>query len=166
MKHSVLMASFRRLPDADRAIANLVAAGYAAEDVSVICPETVRLENQEVDQQDSEGDRSIPAAVAGGSIGAVLGAVTAGVGIVATGGTGLLIAGPLLGAAAAGGISGTFISTMMSRGLEPDLADYYDQELQQGRILVSVEEEDGERRAAAVRAFREAGAEPESLPSH
>jgi outer membrane lipoprotein SlyB len=169
MKHPVLLASFRRIPDADRAIENLLAAGYPEDSISVICPEYARPDvehvHERIHQQDSDGDRAVPAAIAGGSIGAILGAVTAGIGIVATGGTGLLFAGPLFGAAAAGAISGTFISAMLKRGFESDLADYYDQELQQGRILVAVEEDDEHERAAAERAFRAAGAEPSSLPT-
>ena len=88
------------------------------------------------------------------------------IGTVATGGVGLLAAG---GASAwAGGIVGGLIGAMMTRGIEDELANYYDQAVVRGKILVAAEdrsERGSERLAAAERVLAEAGAEPVSLPA-
>jgi len=164
MQNHIHLAAFPDVPTADRAIERLRSAGFDRERISVICPERARPDIDPAEQQSGDDDRTVLPAVAGGSLGAVLGAVTAGVAIVATGGTALLAVGPLLGGTAAGAVTGTFISAMVSHGLEPDLADYYDQELQKGSILVAVEDENEARLRRADQVFRESGAKPTVVP--
>jgi uncharacterized protein YcfJ len=67
----------------------------------------------------------------GGAIGLMLG------GLVALAGTGLLVAGPLL--AGIGAIAGGFVGAMLTRGMEPEASNFYDQALKRGDILVAVE---------------------------
>jgi hypothetical protein len=71
----------------------------------------------------------------------------------------------LLGAAG-GGVVGGFIGAMSTRGFEPEIADFYDQALRRGSILVSVESEHENdlRLVQAERILESAGAEPMSLP--
>jgi hypothetical protein len=68
--------------------------------------------------------------------------------------------------AGAGAATGGLVGAMLTRGLEKEDANYYDQALQLGKILVSVEA-DGpgheERLSAAERVFAEAGAVPLAL---
>jgi hypothetical protein len=166
MKERICIGVFSSVVHADQAIAALKAADFRQDDISVICPHHVHPHDRDVHEQDGGPSRTVEPALAGGSIGALLGAVAGGVGVVATGGIGLLVAGPLLGAAAAAGaISGGFIGAMAARGFEPDLADFYDQALQRGKILVAIEADDPERLKRAKRVFERAGAEPLQLPS-
>jgi hypothetical protein len=162
----VRVGVFRRIAAADRAVAELVEAGFDDGSITVICP-TCSDEVLEPYRAPPSGAHTAEAAAAGGTIGAVLGGLSATVGLVATGGTGLLVAGPLLGAAATGAVTGGFLGAMATRGIEPEIADYYDQALRKGRILVAVDTSKGEAPPApevAEKALERAGAEPIALP--
>ena len=99
-------------------------------------------------------------AATGGEIGTALGGLTAVGAAVATGGAALVVAGGL--AMMAGGVAGGFIGAMMTRGVEKEIANFYDQEVQKGKILVAVEVNDGQadKLATADRIIAEGGAEP------
>lgn len=170
-KTPVRVGVFRRLSAADRAVHSLADAGFPTERISVICPEScqdVPPCNDPREHEDPAGAHLRNATLTGGAIGALLGGLAAGVGIAATGGVGLFVAGPLLGSAAgAGAVAGGFLGAMTTRGFEPEIADYYDQALSGGRILVAVDTEPGEGipgPAQAERVFAECGAESLSLP--
>ncbi len=90
-----------------------------------------------------------------------MGGLTAVVTAVATGGLAILVVGPL--AAAAGGVAGGFIGAMVSRGVEKELADYYQQAVIEGRILVAAEDTGPSAQRSLARAagiLAEAGASP------
>jgi hypothetical protein len=56
---------------------------------------------------------------------------------------------------------------MMTRGFEKEIADYYEQAVQKGKILVAVEVHgagEEQRLAKAERILAEAGSEPVALP--
>jgi hypothetical protein len=101
---------------------------------------------------------------AGGAVGAVLAGLTVIASAVATGGLAILAAGPI--SAAAGGVAGGFIGVMMTRGVEKELADYYQQAVVSGRILVAVEDDGphaNDRLTRAAKIFVDAGALPLAL---
>lgn len=161
----VRVAVFRRIEQVDAVVHDLVEAGIAKDEISVICP-TCSKERFEPYRTDAAGSHTAEAAAAGGAIGALLGGLTAAVGVAATGGVGLLVAGPIFAGLAGGGVAGGFIGAMTTRGMEHEIADFYDQHLQKGRILVAVDASgpggprDLER---AERIFERAGAEPIEL---
>jgi hypothetical protein len=70
-------------------------------------------------------------------------------------------------AAWAGGVLGGFVGAMMTRGVEKEAANFYEQALRKGEILV-VAEAHGERAtqslAKAEEALAKAGAKPLPLP--
>lgn len=82
-----------------------------------------------------------------------LGAAAVGAGLVTSAGTAVM----LIGAASGFAIAGTFAAVMMTRGAEGELADYYDQAVVQGRILVGVETDSSERQRESHRILDEAG---------
>jgi hypothetical protein len=89
-----------------------------------------------------------------------LGGLFALTGLVATGGVGLAVAGAMLGA----GVTGSFIGAMLTRGVEKEAADFYDQQLRRGQILVVVDRHGvSPSLDDADRIMREAGAVPFSL---
>jgi hypothetical protein len=137
---------FESESSADRAVAGLLAAGFAKERISVVSarPMAQRADHPKVDNEPPAGAHTAGAIAAGGAIGSVLGGLTVVVGVAATGGLGLLAVGPLLGAAATGGVFGSFVGAMLTRGLEEETANYFDQALTQGQYLVSVEHVEGE----------------------
>ena len=166
MKKPFRVAVFDTVPEADRAIDALIAAGFAKEEISVICPHCVTEPHAGVNEEERSGSHTPRAIAAGGTIGAVLGGLTAAIGIAATGGTALFVAGPLLYGlygAAAGAVGGSFVGAMMTRGLEPEIADFYDQALSKGQVLVAVEDHDEANLARAEKVLSATGAHPISL---
>jgi hypothetical protein len=62
---------------------------------------------------------------------------------------------------------GGLVGAMMTRGVEKELADYYDQAVQRGKILVAAEdhsEAQRQRLAKAATILSECGSEPVALP--
>jgi hypothetical protein len=142
---------FDSVPDADRAVAELLAAGFTTEQITVICSaETVQRHFKQYEHQDPAGKHTPAAALAGGAIGATLGGLAAVVGVAATGGVALFAAGGL--ALWTGGVVGGLVGAMMTRGVEKELANFYDQEVCCGRILVAAEEEDPNRQDKLAKA--------------
>ena len=163
----VRVGVFTRIAHADRAVHDLVHAGFDKDDITVICP-TCSPENfHEYKRMEPAGAHAPAAATAGGAIGALLGGLVAFTGVALTGGAGLLVAGPMLAGAAGGAVAGGFVGAMMTRGLEPEMANFYDQAVQRGKILVGVEcrgENAQERLAKAEQILAERGAETVKLP--
>ncbi len=131
----------------------------------MICSdETWQRHFREFEHQQPAGKNMPLAATIGGAIGATLGGLTAVAAGAATGGLALVAAG---GAAAwTGGILGGFLGAMMTRGVERELADFYDQAVRKGKILVAAEAhgQDAEPRLArAAEILAQSGAEPMPL---
>ncbi len=98
------------------------------------------------------------------AIGAALGGLTAIAGTAATGEVGLLVPGAF--AASTGGIVGGYIGAMTTRRVDKALANFYDQSVTRGKILVAAEdhsEAQRQRLATASRILGDAGAEPMEL---
>jgi hypothetical protein len=163
----VRVGVFDRIANADRAVHELVHAGFQPDEITVICPTCTTEEFHDYKRMEPAGSHAPAAATAGGAIGALLGGLVAVTGVTLTGGVGLLVAGPMLAGAAGGAIAGGFVGAMMTRGLEPEMANFYDQAVQKGKILVGVEclgANARERLATAEKIFTERGAETVRLP--
>ena len=164
----VRVGVFINVAAADRAVAGLQAAGFTAEQITVVTSElSVRDHFKPFEHQDPAGEKTPVAAAAGGAIGALLGGAVAVAGIVGTGGLALVAAGPIaLIAAGAGGVAGSLVGAMMTRGVEKELANFYNQEVTAGKILVAAEDHgpnQAERLLVAERVLAEAGTEPMPL---
>jgi hypothetical protein len=155
---------FDRVADADVAIEELRAAGFSDQQITVVCSEsTVQRHFARFEHQDPAGTYTPSAAMAGGALGAgVAGLATVGFAALAPmGGIVVLMVGGL--ALWTGGVVGSLVGAMMTRGVEKELANYYDQAVVRGKILVAAEQEDRARhemldRAAEV--FAEHGLKP------
>jgi hypothetical protein len=155
---------FATVPAAERAVDALLSSGFSPEQITVVCSDPQKERNfEQFHHQDPAGTTTPAKAVAGGAIGAALGGLTILAGA-ATGGAALLAAG---GAVAwTGGVLGGLIGAMMSRGVERELANYYDQEVQRGNLLVAVEDhgDDSKNRLReAEQILADAGAAPMPL---
>ena len=152
---------FDDVQSADRAVAGLLNAGFSASQISVICSDAAKRHHfAGLHEDEPSGSHTANAAAAGGAIGLALGSLAALTGVVATGGIGLAAAGAILGS----GVTGSFVGAMLTRGVEKEAADFYDQELRRGQILVVVEDHgENPHFEDADRVFREAGAVPFSL---
>ena len=157
---------YENVPEADRAVWELVHAGIPKERITVICPTCTHEKYDGLHQEQPSGSHTAAGAAAGGAIGALLGGLAAVIGITASGGMGLFVAGPLLFSSGTGAVFGGFVGAMMTRGMEPEVADFYDQALEKGKVLLAVEVGDEvtpDQVAIADRIFAETGAESLTL---
>lgn len=150
----------------DDAVNHLLDAGFGVDQITVVCSDKAREKHfAAFEHQKISGAHTGGAVAAGGVVGGILGGLTALTGIFATGGLGLLATGAIL--AAGGGVTGTFVGAMLTRGVERELADYYDQAVVHGKFLVAAEARgpgSAEQLALASRILENAGAEPAALP--
>ncbi|HEX3998110.1 MAG TPA: hypothetical protein VHX65_06140 [Pirellulales bacterium] len=157
---------FDSVERAHRAVQNLLGAGFTRNQITVICSDKHRERLfQEFEHQDPAGTTTAEKAVAGGAVGAVVGGVAALISAIATGGIAFLIAGGVIVAGAA--TFGSLVGAMMSRGVEKELANFYDQEVEKGKLLVAAEDEGPHAAAHLIQAERilaEADAVPMKLP--
>jgi len=153
---------FSTVEDTKEAVSRLLAAGFKPQHITVVCSdETKEQYFREFEHQEKAGSNTPAAAATGGAIGATLGGVAAGAMGLAIGGVPLVVAGGI--GLMAGAVWGGFIGAMTTRGIEHEAADYYDQAVQDGKLLVTVEvtspsASPGLEKAEAI--LSAAGAEP------
>jgi hypothetical protein len=157
---------FTDIDDARRAVHDLLGAGFTTEHITVVCSDDTKERYfREFEHQDPAGTHTTKAAVVGGTIGAAVGGLSVMAAAVATGGVALWAAGPIT--AWAGGVAGGLVGAMMTRGIEKELANYYQQAVFDGSILVAAEDDSPHheaRLAEAARILANAGAKPVPLP--
>ena len=164
-QNRVEVGVFTTVEDARRAVNGLLAAGFPKEKVTVVCSdETKESYFREFEHQEPAGTFTPTATIAGGTIGALLGGATVIASAVATGSLALWAAGPIT--AWAGGVAGGLVGAMMTRGVEKELANFYQQAVLEGQILVAAEAGDARSSSfgQAARVLAEAGAKPLTLP--
>lgn len=163
----VRVGVFTTVQGAECALRRLLETGFNRDQVSVVCSDKYKkdLFAGTVPTREPAGTRAPEAALAGGFTGAAIGGIALALATVATGGTAFLVAGPLF--LAGGGVAGGLVGAMVSRGFERETTNYYDQAVQQGKILVAAEERSADHVARLTEAehiFKECGAEPVALP--
>jgi hypothetical protein len=151
---------FHQMSDASLAIERLRAAGFTESEISVLAPDSTRRDAFAVKTGSKVGEgAAVGAGVGGATVGLIAG-LTA-VGAIASGGLGLLAAGPAVAALAglgAGAVTGGLIGGMVGLGIPEHEAKFYEGEIEKGGTLICVRAE-GERRETAQRIFRECRAE-------
>ena len=165
-EHSPLrIGIFSTVSRAERAVEALQAAGFTAAHITVLCSDHTRQEHFAQYEHQRLGKDTAGVVAAGGAIGAAVGGLAALAASMATAGATLLFAGGI--AVWSGGVVGSLIGAMMTRGVEKELADYYEQSVAKGKILVAAESEgpgSAERLAKAEQIFAEIGALPLEIP--
>src|SRR5262245_9416206 len=158
----VRVGIFNTIEAAEEAVKRLQAAGLKKEELAVICSDKYKEQFfKDVPTPEPAGMNTRGAVVAGGAVGAAIGGLVMVVSALATGGASLLIAGPAMVGGAA--LAGSFAGAMLTRGFEKEIANYYDQAVQRGQILVAAEvhgKGHEARLAEAERIIAECGAEP------
>lgn len=151
---------FSNRASAELAVDQLVASGYARDDISVLMSDATRGREFGI----TEDSKAPEGAAAGAALGGVLGAIAAGlisIGIIAIPGIGLVAAGPIIAAlagAGAGGAAGGLIGALVGAGIPEHEAQFFNEELEKGGILVGVYSHN-DRVDAAKEIFRTAGAD-------
>jgi hypothetical protein len=155
---------FDTVAEAERAVENLLAEGFPTERISVVCSDEAKERHFAEFLHDAPAGTTTPVTAArGGVIGGLAGGALGVAGVALTGGIGLIAVGPLL----IGTVFGTFVGAMVSRGLEHEVANYYDQALRRGQILVAAEigpDDDPALLARAERVLSREGSRTVSLP--
>lgn len=152
---------FSNPQSAKDAVTRLTREGFSTEQITVVCSDD-RIERhfREFEHQDPAGKSLPEAATAGSAIGAAVGGLAAAAAGAATGNVTLALSGGAAGVCT-GGILGGFLGAMMTRGIEREAADFYDQAVTEGEVLitVNVQGEDAQARLAlAEQVLTEAGA--------
>jgi len=164
--HCMRAGVFSTVESAQKAVTGLLSVGFRREHITVVTSDPRKAAIfHEFEHQEPAGANTPAAVAAGGAIGATLGSVATGAVGVATGGIPLIVAGGIGLMAGAGW--GSFIGAMLTRGIEKEAANFYDQEVQRGKLLVTVDEcpcEGGPTLQDAERILAEAGAAPLPLP--
>ncbi len=156
---------FNDVAEAERAVSGLVQAGFRREQISVLCSDAAKEQHfRNYQHEEPAGSHTVEAAAVGGVTGGLLGGLVS-LGVTTAAGLSIVAAGPsfLVGGAVIGGL----IGAMQTRGHEGALADFYDQSLSHGKLLVAAEADGpqaSERLQQAEQIFRDAGAAPVSLP--
>lgn len=147
---------------AHRLVNELQQAGFTAKEISVVCSqESCEREFAEFVHEHPAGSQTSDALNSAGMGALGLGTAAALAAIFTAGGAAIMAVGAFAGVA----LTGTFASMMMTRGAEKELADYYDQALTHGKILVAVETQDEARQRVADEILSREGTPPTAIPS-
>jgi hypothetical protein len=157
---------FTTVDEAENAVRRLLAAGFTTEEITVICSDEKKESYfRSFEHQEPAGTFTTKAVITGGAIGALMGGIPVLGLAVATGSVVLWVAGPAI--ASALGVAGGLVGAMSTRGIEKEIANYYQQAVVQGRILVAAQPEQPDqapRLAEAARIFADVGTRPMELP--
>jgi hypothetical protein len=163
---NVEVGIFANVEQAESAVRKLLQAGFDKEHITVVCSDESKEQYfREFEHQEPAGTFTPQAALTGMAVGALLGGIPVIGAAVATGSVLLWVAGPA--AAGALGVAGGLIGAMSTRGIEKEVANYYQQAVVDGAILVAAEASganDSQSLAQAATIFRELGAKPLPLP--
>lgn len=157
---------FATVDEAERAVRELLTAGFTTDEITVVCSDEQKEKYfRAFEHQEPAGTFTPQAALAGGAIGALLGGIPVLGAAVATGSVVLWVAGPAL--ASALGVAGGLVGAMSTRGLEKEIANYYQQAVLDGLILVAAQAigpAAEQRLSQAATILAESGAKPLALP--
>ncbi len=129
----------------EHAIVDLKAAGFDPQRMGIVMRD--RSDAREV--ANDQGVSSAVGAVTGGVLGGTAGALLAATGALAIPGIGPFIAGGVL-ASLVGGAAGWLVGGLVGLGLSHDEAEYYQNRVEQGGILLTVDPEGRDEEARRI----------------
>lgn len=150
---------------ASTAIDALASGGIPKSDISVLVAENARLDAFGIQKQ----SKAAEGAAIGGGIGGAVGAAVVGftaVGALATGGLGVIAAGPIVAAlagAGAGAAAGGALGGLIGLGIPEHRVEYYRDALKQGSVLLGVTVPDADA-SNVERIMKDSGAQ--SVSTH
>ena len=157
---ALITGVFSQSHNATNAIDRLHSAGFASSEISIVTSESTSDHAFAVKTGSKVGEGAALGAGIGGGVLALIAGLTA-VGVVASGGLGLVAAGPIVAAlagAGAGAAAGGLAGGLIGLGIPEHEAKYYDGVIEKGGVLVGVKAE-GDRREIAKTVLKECGAE-------
>jgi hypothetical protein len=157
---------FATIEEAEQAVRELLEAGFTTDEITVICSDEDKEKYfRSFEHQEPAGAMTPKAALGGAAIGALLGGVPVIGAAVATGSLVLWVAGPAI--ASALGVAGGLVGAMSTRGFEKEIANYYQQAVLDGLILVAAQAHGPQSKSRlhqAATILAESGAKPITLP--
>jgi hypothetical protein len=145
-----------------RIVEQLKAAGFSANDISVLFPDKTGTKDFAHEHHTKAPEGAAAGAGAGGVLGGALGWL-AGIGALAIPGLGPFIAaGPIMAAlsgAAAGAALGGIAGALIGLGIPEYEAKRYEGKIKEGNVLISVHTDNSTERSRAKQIFEQAGAE-------
>jgi hypothetical protein len=153
---------FRDRYHAEEGIDRIRAAGFRAEDISLLLPENLGSKDLKIESNSKAPEAAVTGGAAGALTGGVLGWLV-GIGSLAIPGVGPFIAaGPIMAAlagmgagAAVGGVSGALVGA----GMPEYEAKRYEGRVKSGGVLISIHCDDSEWTTRAKKTLEAAGAE-------
>lgn len=160
---------------AENAVRALQDAGFNAEGIGIV----MRGQHETSEAADEAVVNTTTGAVTGGVVGGALGAILAATGTLVIPGIGPFISGGILATALVGGVAGWLVGGLVALGIPREEAEYYQGQVERGRVLVTVDATGREEEARTTllrngaENLREASASateagnvaPESLPT-
>jgi hypothetical protein len=156
----IITAVFDTHPNAAAALESLVSYGFASSEISFVASDEFDVDTFGVEIHSKLAEGAAIGAGTGGAIGAVVAGLTL-VGAVATGGAGLVVAGPLIAAlagAGAGAAGGSVLGGLIGLAIPEHEVKHYEEAINRGHVLVGVNTETAEQRKAAKDIFDRHGA--------
>jgi hypothetical protein len=140
-KKTAVFGLYQSVGRAERAVDELVSAGFSNADVSVLMADNQGSKDFAHEKQTKAPEGTTTGVAAGGTIGGTLG-LLAGIGALAIPGVGPFIAaGPIMGALAGlgvGGAVGGLVGALVGMGIPEYEAKRYEGRLKDGGVLLSV----------------------------
>lgn len=136
----VITGLFENSVKASVAIHKLEEAGISQDDISIIANDSYTKDSFGVAEGSKAAEGGIIGAASTGILAAVVAGLTA-VGTVASGGAGLLVAGPIVAALAAGGAgaaAGGTIGAIVGAFIPEHEIKFYEDAIEKGSVLVGV----------------------------
>lgn len=160
---TVITGLFENSNRAADAVGALEAKGITNDRISMMVGDNFDREAFAVSERSKLPEGVAVGATAGGAIGALLGGLTAAGTVVATGGIGLLVAGPIVAALAglgAGATTGGIVGGLVGAAMPEHEVKYYEDALSKGSVLIGVHLSDDQKdlQEAAKKTLKGAGA--------
>jgi hypothetical protein len=159
---TVITALYETPNRAAQAVQALEAEGVPGEDISLLIGDNFDRDAFAVKTKSKAAEGVAVGATSGAAIGALVGGLTS-VGTIATGGAGLLVAGPIVAAlagAGTGAAAGGALGGLVGAGIPEHEVKHYEDALNKGSVMigVSVDEDEDELKDVAKRTLKKAGA--------
>jgi Heat induced stress protein YflT len=131
---------------AENAIRALQDGGFNAERIGIV----MRDQRERSVAADEAVVSTATGAVTGGVVGGTLGAILAATGALVIPGIGPFISGGILATALVGGVAGWLVGGLVALGIPREEAEYYQGQVEQGRVLVTVDAMGREEEARTI----------------
>lgn len=139
-----ITALYETRTEAELAASRLMSSGIGVDDLSIMMADGTRGREWGISEATKAPEGAAAGGVTGGALGALIGGLAA-VGTIATGGAGIVAAGPIVAAlagAGAGGAAGSVVGGLIGMGIPEHEAQLVEDELEGGKILLGVKAHD------------------------